>query len=206
MLEVKHEQGSSEWHHDRAGIVTGTTLARAVGSPKVQETFMYELIAERMTEPNIIELNTPAVIRGQEMEPLAIKAATKSIGFDYERTGMLMSQIIPNFGVSPDAVVRGKDEIYRGLEVKCPDSKKHIEYVIKDEIPKEYRHQVLAPMVASNKVKAWTFMSFDDRNYEKPEFYKHVLAADVSEEIFELRTKLTAFLKMVDEAHSDLTF
>ena len=70
------EQGSIEWHHERAGRVTGTSLQGALGAKyskpkaiwtlgdaKVQTTLIYELISERMTEVQIVELNTAAVER-----------------------------------------------------------------------------------------------------------------------------------------------
>ena len=85
MIELDLEQGSLEWHNERAGRVTGTSLQSAIGAKysaakktwtigdkKVQETLSYSLISERMTEVQIVELNTAAVERGRELEKLNV--------------------------------------------------------------------------------------------------------------------------------------
>ena len=60
MYKLDVEQGSYEWHKLRQGCVTGTTLKSALGTPKVQETLLNKLVAERMTEPQIDEINSKA--------------------------------------------------------------------------------------------------------------------------------------------------
>ena len=156
MIELELEQGSLEWHIERAGRVTGTSLQSAIGAKysnpkklwtigdkKTQETLSYSLISERMTEVQIVELNTAAVERGRELEPFAIKAVSKLKNTEFLECGMLISEDMPEFGFSPDAVFKdSKDVIVGGLETKCPSSKKHIEYLIKNQVPSEYYWQV----------------------------------------------------------------
>ena len=219
MIELELEQGSIEWHHERAGRATGTSLQSALGAKyskpkkkwtlgdlKVQITLMYELISERMTEVQIVELNTVAVERGRELEPFAIKAAAKKTGEDYIECGMLISELHPEFGFSPDAVVKESDVIIGGLETKCPSSKKHIEYLINGEIPSEYYWQVLSPFVCSDDVQWWDFASYDDRNYECPLFVIRVNRKDVEEHIKEARIILTEYFSMVNQTHENLVF
>ena len=206
MIELELEQGSLEWHQERAGRVTGTSLKSALGSKKVQETLTYELIAERMTEVQVIELNTPAVERGRELEPFAVEAARKETGEHYEECGMLICKEMQDFGFSPDAVIRRDGLIIGGLETKCPSSKKHVEYLIKNEIPKEYYHQVLAPFICSDDIEWWYFASYDDRNYEKPLFIIRVTREELRPAIEKGKTDLKAFLKSVCDKHEDLVF
>lgn len=206
MIELEFEQGSREWHQARAGRVTGTSLSSAVGTPAVQKTLMYELVAERMTEVEIIELNTFAVLRGQELEPYAIKAAAEVTGINYDKCGMLISTINDMFGFSPDAVYRENGIIVGGLEVKCPASKTHVKYLLADEVPKEYWWQVLAPFVASDDVQWWDFASYDDRNYHRPLFITRVNRASIESEILPAREKLCEFLDSVKSIHEGLTF
>jgi hypothetical protein len=89
--------------------------------------------------------------------------------------------------------------------VKCPNSKKHIEYLIKDEIPKEYEHQVKAPFLLCPTLKFWVFASFDDRNYETPLFTK-TFNRDQYLELDGDRKELSVFLDRVNEQHMALTF
>ena len=200
------EQKSIQWLNARHGNVTGTSLGSALGTPAVQKTLMYSLIADRMTEVQPSGLSTPAIDRGNELEPFAIKATSVEIGIDFEETGLLLDDKYPRFSISPDGIFEDeKGVILGGIETKCPNSKKHVEYLIKDEIPKEYLNQVKAPFIMSNDVTFWVFASFDDRNYERPLFVKTVTRDDF-DDIDECRVKLLNFLDVVNKAHMDLTF
>jgi hypothetical protein len=203
MIDV--EQGSYEWHCMRQGKVTGTSVKSALGTKKVQDTLMYKLISERMTEPQITEINTTAVVRGTEVEPLARKAVIKETGIEFIETGMLIHNTIEHFGLSPDAVFLENGLVVGGLEIKCPDSKKHIEYAIKGEVPKEYLDQVKAPFIMDDDIRWWVFASFDDRNYEMPLFIKVLHRRDFTT-IDADRKKIVEFLETVDKTHSGLTF
>lgn len=210
MRELTFEQGCREWHEARSGMVTGTTFARATGTIAVQRTLMYELLAGMMTEPKGESFLSEAVDRGNDMEPIALKAAIKSLGYDFETTGMMISDEIQKFGTSPDAVYREDGKIIGGLEIKCPDSKKHLEYVMKDAVPSSskdnYRAQILAMFLVNPDVQWWYFMSHDDRNYEIPEFYKKTTRAEVAEELVDLREKLIKFVADLTDTHLKLTF
>ncbi len=205
MKKIDIEQGSFEWHQLRHGKVTGTTLGSALGTPKVQQTLTYKLISERMTEPQIDEINSKAVARGKEVEPLARKAIEKHLEIALLETGMLIDDEYDNFAISPDAIYEEEGKVIGGVEIKCPDSKKHIEYLIKDELPKEYRAQVMAPFLMSDDIQWWYFGSYDDRNYEEPLFLKKIYRKDFPE-IDSNRTELKDFLAQVDIKHAALTF
>lgn len=204
MREVNFEQGSLEWHRMRAGMVTGTSLKQALS--KNWRTLMYELIAERMTEPEIDEFYSKSVERGKSMEPIALKKCIESKGIPYEPTGMLLSDEIEMFGISPDAIVRDGDTICGGLEIKCPSSKKHVEYLLKNKVPTEYFYQVLSPFVVSDDIQWWDFASYDDRNYERPLFHIRTEREDIKVEIAEARKKLFEFMSKVKAEHENLTF
>lgn len=203
--KIDVEQGSFEWHLLRQGVVTGTTLKSALGSPKVQETLLYKLVAERMTEVQIDGLNSPQIARGRESEPLAIKAVMQHTGLEFAATGMLENTAIEGFRLSPDGIYERGVTIAGGVEVKCPDSKKHVEYLLNDEIPKEYLDQVKAPFVLSDEIEFWYFASFDDRNYQAPLFIKKATRADFPS-IEADRRKLAQFVQLVNEKHLALTF
>ena len=205
MYKVDMEQKSLDWLKARHGNVTGTSLGSALGTPAVQKTLMYSLIADRMTEVQMNDLSTPAIDRGNELEPFAIRATQDETGIQFIETGLLLDDKYLRFSISPDGIVEEDGVIVGGIETKCPNSKKHVEYLMKNEIPKEYLHQVKAPFIMSDDVKYWVFASFDDRNYERPLFVKTVTRDDF-DDIDECRAKLLKFLDVVNEGHMDLTF
>lgn len=205
MYKVDMEQKSLDWFRARHGNVTGTSLSSALGTPAVQKTLMYSLIAERMTEVQINDVRTPAINRGNEFEPFAIRATENETDMQFIKTGLLLNDTYPRFLISPDGIVENNGVVVGGIETKCPNSKKHVEYLMKGEIPKEYLYQVKAPFIMSDDVNYWVFASFDDRNYERPLFVKTVTRDDF-DDIDKCRAKLLKFLDVVNEGHTDLTF
>jgi len=204
MIELNMEQGSIAWHKARTGIVTSTKLKSAVGTPAVQKTLFYELIADRIAEKVFADYSNDSMAHGNETEDLARATASKTLGLDFEEKGMLISTIVDDFGISPDGVYRRDGKIVGGIEIKCPNSKKHVEYIINKQVPKEYYHQTRSPFVLSDDIEFWYFMSFDYRNYNHPEFYIKIMRDDVQKEVMEMRVKLAAFNKMVKVKHFDM--
>jgi len=204
MKEITFEQGSLDWHKARSGIVTGTSLKQAVS--KNHYPLLFQLIAERMTEPEITELNTAAVERGKEMEPIALRKYQELSGLRFDTTGMIVSDKIANFGMSPDAVYRDNGVIVGGVEIKCPSSKKHVEYLLKNKVPADYYYQVLAPFIVSQHIQWWDFVSFDDRNYERPLFHIRTTRNEVEQAISDTTEALIKFLGKVAQKHAELTF
>lgn len=204
MYELKIEQQSHEWHKARWGIVTGTSLHRVVDTAKKQKTFFNELIAQRMTQVDYDDYQSPAMERGCVLEPEAIKLASKLLGNKYRTTGMIMSSEIEGFGMSPDAVSDEGDKVVSGIEIKCLSSKNHIGIILDNEIPKEYKHQVYSPFLISDDVKFWDFMSYDDRNGLRPYHIIRTHRGDIQKELDEMRPKLIKFLASVKTAHTSL--
>ena len=217
------EQGTMEWHAARAGRVGGTSLESAIGArfdakkdkwviektaaaKKKQLTLCYELIAERMTEVQTSELNNAAVERGRELEPMAIMEASKLTKENYTDCGMLVATCTQELGVSPDSIVHDGFAVIGGLETKCPSSKKHVEYIINNEVPREYFWQVMSPFLCDDSIRFWDFVSYDDRNYEKPLFHKRVIRDDYEALIKEAKAALIDFLKMVSDTHERMVF
>ena len=206
MRIIDVEQGSREWHGHRQGKVTGTRTKSALGKPPVQHTLLCSLVAERMSDPQISDFNSAAVDRGNEMEPFARKAVIEETGIEFVETGMLVSDDLPMFGLSPDAIYFDEAGVVTGgLETKCPGTNKHIEYLIAGDVPKEYYHQVYAPFLLDDSIQWWIFASYDDRCYERPLSLVTVTREDF-DEIEEDREKLAKFLIMVDQQHEALTF
>lgn len=198
------EQRSFEWYQLRSGKVTGTSLKSALGSPSVQRTLMYKLISEKMTETKIDDIVTPAILRGRELEPFALIAAEKELNIKFNEVGFLAHDSL-DFGMSPDGVCYENKEIIGGIEIKCPNSEKHIEYLLNNKLPSAYEFQVMAPFILSDSIKFWFFASYDDSNYQKPLFIIKIDRPD-DDKINSCRNKLEEFLFQVNKAHLSLIF
>jgi len=205
MHKIDVDQGSFEWHQLRHGNVTGTSLKSAIGSPAVQKTLLNKIVSERMTEVQINDASSSAMDRGNELEPVARRAVIKKTGLKFIETGLLVSENVDGFKISPDGIFEKDGKIIGGLEIKCPGSGKHVEYLIQGGVPKEYMTQVAAPFIMSDDIQWWYFASFDDRNYERPLFIYKVEASSIPD-IQQSREKLSEFLSRVETQHSALTF
>lgn len=206
MRIINVEQGSNEWHKERAGRITGTSLKYAIGSAKVQETLMNELIAEKMTEIQPVDLNSEAVQRGRDLEPVALKAVRERTDIDFVTTGMIAPDNIDEYAISPDAIHYDDGVVIGGLEIKCPNSKKHVEYIRGGVVPKEYKWQVLAPFLVDESVQWWDFASFDDRNYEIPLFIVRTYRKDILKDIVDASVNLNDFIDRFNQEYLKLTF
>jgi len=218
MIEVHVEQKSIEWQEARSGIVTGTSLKRAIGKPAVQETLMYELIAARMAQNIFNDFTSSAMDHGNDTEDMAVKIAGKRFDVAFEKIGMIKSEIVKGFGMSPDGISRDDGKIVGGIECKCPDSKKHIQWMSEETVPKKHPwmvngvipsdhvYQVLSPFVISDDIEWWIFMSYDYRVYQRPTYYVKVKRKDVVKEVEVIREKLTNFINKVDDKHSAIVF
>ena len=219
MHKINVEQGTVEWHEQRFGCVTGTRIQNAVGAKwdarkkewklgdaKIQATLMFELLAERMSQNEIDDFTSKAMERGNELEPIAVKAASDVNDINYQTCGMLGCDWSEHFKFSPDAIYEEDNQIIGGLETKCPSGKKHVEYTLNDEVPREYFWQVIGPMILDDCVQWWDFCSYDDRNYERPVFTIRTERSDYKELIEQAREEIKRFLELVDETHIGMTF
>ena len=137
--------------------------------------------------------------RGNELEPLSVAAASEKHKVNFEECGMLQSDTLPNFKFSPDAIYKNADGVVvGGYETKSKSGKKHIEYIINDEVPAEHLWQCLCPMIMDDCVKWWIFGHYDDRNHVQPLFTKGIKREDYEELIQEARLILVDFFAQVE--------
>ena len=173
-------------NHDRIGKFTCSEFHRLItyennldDLPKGAEKYVLEKVAESLTNNSSFndDFISDSIQWGKNTEALAVNRfqeetgiAVKNIGDDqqfimYDGKNELLKGHV---GGTPDGII--DDEV--GLEIKCPDSKTHISYLLsvrpetaKKEI-KNYYWQMQGCMMLTEK-KAWYFMSFDPRFKEK---------------------------------------
>ena len=152
-------------HEARLGKLTASKIADATAKIKTGEaasriTYRAQLVAERLTRmPQGADLsNMKAVQWGNDTEPFARSAFEAETGLLVEECGFVDHPTIANAGCSPDGLV-GTDAI---VEIKCPNTATHIEYLKANVVPSTYRKQVLWQLACTKRSKVY-FASFDPR-------------------------------------------
>ena len=161
--EIRCVQGSDEWLNERLGIMTASRFSALVtptGRPSKQWEKMANMcVAERMLGGVDDGFQSDAMIRGQSLEYEALEFFNITSGFNFEKVGFFRATkdgIDLPYGCSPDGVDYGK---CIGLELKCPLSHTHIEYILNNRLPKEYIHQVQGSLLVTGFDK-WVFGSY----------------------------------------------
>jgi len=157
------EQGSEEWFAQRLGKVTASKVSDVMaktksGASASRTNYMMQLLCERLTGKREESYQNAAMQRGTELEPAARAVYEATAGEFVTETGMVEHAHIKGFGASPDGLV-GDDGL---LEIKCPNTATHIEFLRTGKPKGEYQWQMLSQMACSGR-KWCDFVSYDDR-------------------------------------------
>lgn len=158
MRHIDAPQGSPEWHQARLGCPSGSGFKRLItsrGEPSTTaETYINELIAEKVTGEPTFVTETEWMTRGKELEVDAKCLYEFDQGVDIQDVSFIKDDHY-EFGVSPDGLI-GKDG---GIEIKCPKPSTHIQYLRTNKVPSIYIAQIQGCMMVTER-KWWDFMSF----------------------------------------------
>lgn len=163
--ELRHEQGSKEWHQARCGFLTASRASILMdGSAKAKNKLLQELIAQEMAG-EVVEKKafSLAMEWGRRNEERA--RAVYNLNFPrVDSCGFFVCMPFPFIGGSPDGVARSGDSglVSSGLEIKCPYNPEIHERHRAGEINPAYYWQIQFSMWLLN-VPYWDFMSFDPR-------------------------------------------
>lgn len=163
------EQGTREWSEARRGLATASCMDMIIQPVKGElstqaRKYACQLIAEAVVAPHYWieppDLNSPFVNHGITTEAEALKRYVFDTGNHIRKVGFVKSDC-GRFGCSPDAlVINQSDETPRGgLELKCPDHKTHVMYLLDGGLPVAYRPQVHASLAVTG-LPFWDFMSY----------------------------------------------
>lgn len=191
-------QGSQEWLIARIGCLTASAIADMMARTKSgwaasRDNLRAKLVAERMTGMPQESFTNAAMLWGAENEPFARAAYEIKHGVMVDQTGLVMHPTIPFSGASPDGLIN-----HDGLiEIKCPNTATHIEYMLAGEPPKKYQPQMLWQMECTGR--EWCdFASFDPRMPEDLQLFVVRFPRDEGR-ITELREEAIRFLAEVEE-------
>jgi putative phage-type endonuclease len=160
MKIIECQQGSEEWYQARLGKVTGTGFQKvlAKGQGKTRKSYMMQLAAERLTGLCQESFTNAAMELGTENEPAARACYEAVNDVSVLQVGFCESDIEHMVGVSPDGLV-DNDGI---IEIKCPNTTTHIDYILKNKPPTTYKAQIQGILWVTGR--QWCdFISYDPR-------------------------------------------
>ncbi len=190
------EQGSYEWRQARLGHISGSNIADVMAKGKGigRKNLMMRLLAERMTGVVPESYTNSAMEWGTEQEPFARMEYEVSRETFVEKTGFWKHPTIQWLGASPDGLV-DRDGL---VEIKCPNSTTHLEYIFNDEVPSEYYKQIQCQLWVTDRY--WCdFVSYDPRMMKpsKRLFIKYCVRDN--ELIAQMEVEVKAFLAELDQ-------
>ncbi len=157
------QQGSDEWKDARLGKVTASRVSDVVARTKTgwaasRANLMATLICERLTGQSQDGYTNDAMRWGIETEPQARDAYAFQTDYDVEQVGLIDHPRIAMSGASPDGLI-GTDGL---VEIKCPNSATHIDFLLSGVIPDKYLKQMMWQMACTGR--EWVdYVSFDPR-------------------------------------------
>jgi len=151
----------------RIGKLTASRIADATakttkGYGASRANYMADLLVERITGVPTERFVTKEMLWGIEKEADAKASYEFFHDAEIEPVGFIDHPSIPMSGASPDGLV-GE----RGLiEVKCPNTATHIDFLLTDEVDLRYRKQMCWQLLCTER--DWCdFASFDPRMPEE---------------------------------------
>lgn len=189
-------QGTPEWLAERCGKVTASRVADVIAKTKTgysasRANYLAQLVAERLTGQVAESSTNGAMEWGTAQEPFARAAYELRSEVMVDQVGFIDHPRIAMSGASPDGLI-GTDGL---VEIKCPNTATHIDYILGKQVPAKYKPQMAWQMACSGR--SWCdFVSYDPR---MPERHQLFVARFVPEDgyIKELETEVTAFLAEV---------
>lgn len=198
-------QRTGAWFSERTGCLTASRIATALerkkdGSPtKAAEDLVREILAERMTGDVISKYVTKEMQHGTETEPDAREEYEVRSGNIVRLVGYVPHPEIEWCGASPDGLVDDDGLV----EIKCPATTTHLNYLIGGAVPSDYKPQMLLQL-ASTRRQWCDFVSFDDRLKERKLRFFVVRFEPKPAEIAEIEDKAREFLRVVDNLWDQL--
>jgi putative phage-type endonuclease len=167
-MMIHVEQNTPEWFMARAGKITasGMNAVMAKGEGKTRRKYMLKLISERFFGALPQETYTnEAIEHGKEQEKYARVAYETHLGKFVENGNWWVHDSLPNLGASPDGLV-GDDGL---IEIKCPNTETHLEYLLDNKVPSTYIKQIQTQLWVTDR-KWCDFVSYDSRLAKKDLF------------------------------------
>lgn len=197
-------QGTPEWLKLRLGKVTASRVADVMSKGKGSaesagvRNYRAQLVCERLTGTVEETYTNSAMQRGVELEPIARECYEFVSGNTVEQVAFVDHPTIPMSGASPDGLI-GDDGL---LEIKCPNTATHIEYLLCGEPPAAYTKQMTWQLACTGR-KWVDFVSYDPRLPEDLQLFVVRFRRDEGD-IKEMEAAVIEFNASVDKMIEEL--
>lgn len=197
------EQGSSEWLQMRLGKLTASRMADVLATTKsgpsaARKNYLAQLVAERLTGDIGEGFTNTAMQWGTEHEPLARSEYEIINDLSVDHAPFVDHPYIGMCGASPDGFVGD----FGLVEIKCPNTATHIDYLLAQKPPSKYVPQ-MALQLACTERKWCDFVSYDPRMPK--EFKLFIVRYEPNQEYLEMiEAEAMKFIEEVDETISRL--
>ena len=187
------EQRTDEWFAARLGKVTASRIGDIMAKTKsgygaARKNYMAQLLCERLTGTREETFISATMQRGTDLEAKARATYMLLTGELVEEVGFVKHPIISMAGASPDGLINDDGLI----EIKCPNTATHLEFIRTKKPKSEYILQMQWQMACTGR--SWCdFVSYDDRLPEKFAFYSIRLKRD-DDLIKEIEDEVQKFL------------
>jgi len=199
MRIIDWPQGSAEWKAARAGRVTASRMSDVLAKIKTGEAaarrdYRAQIVAEILTgQPQEDGYINAEMQWGIDQEPQgrsAYEIATETL---VDLVGLVLHPGIERSAASPDGLV-GTDGV---LEIKCPKTATHLQYLLDGAVPSKYEPQMMWQLACTGR--AWAdFVSYDPRLPVNMRLFRARLQRDEAR-IKALEAEVIAFLFDVDK-------
>jgi putative phage-type endonuclease len=158
-----NDQRTPEWFQQRCGKVTASRVADILAKTKTgysadRKNYAAQLVAERLTGTPAQTFSNAAMQWGTDTEPMARVAYETATGHFVTEVGFIPHPDLEMAGASPDGLV-GDDGL---VEIKCPNTATHIDYLLNRKIPSKYEAQMAWQLICTGR-KWCDWVSFDPR-------------------------------------------
>ena len=161
--ELSQTEDRDEWLKARAGKISASRMADLTAKTKTgwgasRKNYIAQLVAERLTGQPSPSFTNAAMQHGIDTEPEARAAYEFRTDNDVVEVGFIDHPEIEMSGASPDGLVGDNGMV----EIKCPNTATHIEYLQAGQPPKKYLLQMQWQMACTGR--DWCdFVSYDPR-------------------------------------------
>jgi putative phage-type endonuclease len=187
-MTVDAPQGSDAWLAQRAGRMTASRYTDVLAKPETAayRNYLLQIVTERLTRlPQESGYVNDAMQWGTDTEPLARAAYEVDTGDVVTECGLILRD--DWIAGSPDGLI-GDEGL---IEIKCPRSTTHIDWIDTGRLPAKHKPQVQGLLMVTGRKWAH-FVSFDPRMPPHLRLWIHEVEADAKYQA-ELLDKLHAF-------------
>lgn len=192
------EQRTDEWKQIRKGSIGGTRVKAVMAKNNLP--LIDELIAEKHTELIEETFVNDAMQRGIDLEPFAISEFEDRSELTVDTFGLVTNEGFPGCHLSPDGLVLDVTGVPMfGVEVKCPSTKKHVEYIRTNRVPAEYKFQVYHYFTICDTIESMFFVSYDPRFEARPFHMVQLNREDIAEDLEAFKSGLLKFIDKLNK-------